>query len=373
MNSTNTTGDGGRVEAKTGPAPNEAGAGRRLLIRADGGAGIGLGHLTRCLALAQAWKDRWRDGGAEVVLASRDIPPGLAERWRAEGIEIVRPGTISGRFDWIVLDGPHLQVPGDVPARGARILMIDDDGGRAEYACDLLLNQNLGAEAALYAGKTDAHLLLGPSHALLRRPFRLREGIEQAAPERAIPKQAGALLVTFGGSDPGGYTERAIAALALMREPLAATILIGGGNPRVDEIRRLAGSWKPASSAPYATLSLVVDSPDPSDLMRAADIALSAGGSTLWELAALGVPMVVGSAVPVEVLPVEAMAKAGAALSLGPLSEAGPELIARTLDQLIRDAEARAALSRHARALIDGAGADRVIDAMIAQDSKGKP
>lgn len=365
MNSTNTTGDGGRVEAKTGPARTEPVAGGRLLIRADGGAGVGLGHLTRCLALAQAWKDRWQDEGGAVVLASRDIPAGPAERWRADGVDIVSPETISGRFDWIVLDGARLTVPEHV-ASGARILMIDDDGTRAEYACDLLLNQNLGAGAELYAGKTDALLLLGPSHALLRRPFRQR-----AEAERPVPERARTLLVTFGGSDPGGHTERAIEALALLREPVEAIILIGGGNPRADAIRQRAAALSESRQGTSPVLSVVVDSPDPSGLMRTADIALSAGGSTLWELAALGVPMVVGSAVPVEVLPVEAMAKAGAALSLGALSGAGPDVMARTLDRLIRDAEARAALSCHARALIDGAGADRVIGAMIAQDWKG--
>jgi spore coat polysaccharide biosynthesis predicted glycosyltransferase SpsG len=367
VNSTNTTGDSGRGEATTAPDPDNGPnsgyaysvTGRRLLIRADGGAGIGLGHLTRCLALAQAWRDR---GGA-VVLASGNVPSGSAERWRAEGAEITEPGTMEGRFDWIVLDGPHLRAP-EQAVPGGRVLMIDDDGRRSGYACQLLLNQNLGAEAALYAGKTDATLLLGPRHALLRRPFRPTERTNVAGKsERTVPVRARTLLITFGGSDPGGFTERAIEALALMREPIAATILIGGGNPRAEAIRRLADARE--------NVTLVIDSPDPSDLMRAADLALSAGGSTLWELAALGVPMVIGSAVPVEALPVEAMAKAGAALSLGALSGVGPEVMAGTLDRLIGDAATREALSHKARALIDGAGADRVIDAMIAYDSKG--
>lgn len=326
--------------------------GRHLVVRADAGAELGLGHAMRCLALAQGWID----AGGTAVLISQDPPLPVATRWVAEGATVMSPAqyqSISAQpADCMVVDGPHLTA--DTVSPGApSILMIDDDGGRDRYDCDLLLNQNPSAEPALYAGKTDARLLLGTDHALLRRDIRKWRDWH-----RPIAPVATSLLITFGGSDPGCHTERALEALALLPEDLkiAVRVLVGGGNPRLAELREQA--------AHLSRVEIIHDARYVGALIRRSDMVLSAAGSTLWELAVLATPMLIGSAVPVERGPAQALAARGGAMNLGPLERVSPETLAASVAELVRDQGRRRALSEAARAVVDGQGVDRVLGAM---------
>lgn len=323
-----------------------------MAVRADASAKLGLGHAMRCLALAQGWID----AGGTAVLFSQDPPEPIVARWVAEGVTVMSPDQYRSSAlpsaDWMVMDGPHLSVDADFP-RASSILMIDDDGRRDRYTCDLLLNQNPSAEPALYAGKTDARLLLGPAHALLRRDIRAWRGWR-----RPIAPVANSLLITFGGSDPGCHTERALDAVALLPRDLdlAVRVLVGGGNPRLAELRDRA--------ARLSRVEVIHDAQDVGALIRQSDMVLSAAGSTLWELAVMATPMVIGAAVPVEHRPAQAMAARDAAVDLGPLERVSPETMSACLLELARNPTRRTALSVAARAVVDGNGIDRVLDAM---------
>ena len=134
----------------------------QLLLRADGGPEIGLGHVMRCLALAQAW----RDAGGSAMLVYRHIPQVLAERFNREGIECVEshsePGSpedashlaelAAGGDGGVVLDGYLFDAPYQhILRREARtLLVIDDHGQIGEYHADHILDQNLRAKADSY-------------------------------------------------------------------------------------------------------------------------------------------------------------------------------------------------------------------------------
>lgn len=329
-------------------------SGKHLDVRADAGSDIGLGHAMRCLALAQGWID----AGGTVRLISKAPPKTITDRWHAEGVEVVEPNDIRlsppTQADWLVCDGPGINIGEARASLGGKFLIIDDDGGQARYPCDLLLNQNPCAEPALYAGKSDARLLLGPDHALIRRDIRTWRNWS-----RPIPPTARSLLITFGGSDPGHHTERALEALSFLPPEVSLNIrvLVGGGNPRAPALAE--------HSSRRSGIELIFDTKDMGELIRKSDIVLSAAGSTLWELAVLATPMVIGAAVSVEHAPARAITARHAAIDLGPLAQASPQAIADTLVELVRDQARRQTLSNAARAGVDGHGVDRVLDAMI--------
>ena len=219
----------------------------------------------------------------------------LADRLEKEGILVDRiaaePGTDADAAEtgslartagatWIVADGYWV---GPAYARaleraGAAVLLVDDLGEAGPYGADLVLNQNLHATEAMYADRSArTSLLLGPRFALLRREFAPWRGFV-----REIPERARRILITLGGSDPENLTSRVVRALSRY-EAYEWRVLVGPGNPFAEEILAEAGRVSRRDSVLFAVDDLPA-------LLAWSDLAVSAAGSTSWELAFFGVP-----------------------------------------------------------------------------------
>lgn len=336
-----------------------------LLIRADGGPAVGHGHVMRCLALAQAWQ---RAGGTAVFVQA-ETPAGLVARLGSEGIASrsigAAPGSDADAAEtvrharelsaaWVVADGYRLGPAWQerVVAAGFKLLALDDHGHLPSYPATVVLNQNLSASPDLYPSRRPGErILLGNRFALLRGDFR-----PWRSWSRATPPRARRILVTLGGSDPDNATALALEALALL-PGMQATVVVGGSNPHLDALRQAAARRPDA-------IRLVVDAQDMPKLMAEADIALAAAGSTAWELAFMGLPSALIVLADNQAGIASALHAAGASLNLGNFRELTPEAVARQLSLLIDDEGKRRELSRKARVLVDGRGAERVVAAL---------
>ena len=99
-------------------------------------------------------------------------------------------------------------------------------------------------------------------------------------------------------------------------------------------------------------------------LMQQCDLALSAGGTTLYELCAVGVPRLTYVLASNQREIVEEMSRQEQAVNLGPISELHAEAVVQTVAELIGNFEKRERMSRKGRELVDGRGADRVVKAV---------
>jgi spore coat polysaccharide biosynthesis predicted glycosyltransferase SpsG/L-amino acid N-acyltransferase YncA len=299
------------------------------VIRADGGAGVGSGHLARGLALTQAWVDR----GGEATLVSASPPLWWESRYRREGAEVLGPDGSAPEGDWAVVDGYALGRHAERAARDAapHIMAVDDHGIAGDHEVDVLVDQNLGASAATYACTAPgADLLLGPRYAILRRDFRAAHNRP-----RPIPERARRMLVGLGGSPPAEVR-------ALVDQALAEPALRG-----------LQPDW----------LEGVDDVPA---AMAVADVALSASGSTCWELCCTGLPAVLLAIADNQLPLAAAMATHGAATNAGPLTELAPAALAAAVAGLAANVVARTEMARRGRILVDGRGARRVVTRLRA-------
>ena len=358
----------------------------RVAIRVDASVQMGTGHVARCATLASAL----RDVGVEVSFLCRDLPGNRISWIERQGFEVrtlrapdpaeeisARMGesdllgvpperdieesrqalAAHGRPDWLVVDHYALGANWESAMRSncARIMVIDDLADR-RHDCDLLLDQNLVADIhARYQGLVppSCRLALGPSYALLNSDY---AEFQPRARVRSGPVRR--LLVFFGGGDAENLTGRALVALKQSRrEDLKIDVVVGGANPHLENLSRLAIEVRGTT--------LHVDLPSLAPLMLQADLALGAGGVTTWERCCLGLPAVVITLAANQVPIARELDARGAVVWFGDAATLDQEtLTARLAEILSHDLEDQ--WSRYCRELVDGQGCSRIVAAMLA-------
>jgi len=318
----------------------------------------------RCLALAQAWQD----GGGDAVFVTSTGNPRIESRLHDEDIQVELLSSEAGSDDdaretvavarrsdaaRVVVDG--YRFGGDfqqsVKDAGLRLLVLHDYGHAKHYWADLVLNQNLHADGSLYSAREPhTRLVLGPRYALLRREF-----AQWRDWKRTIPEVACKILVTLGGGDPDNVTLNIIEALDRVEvDGLQAIVVVGANNPHYQQLQAAAER----SSASIRLQSNVGNMPE---LMAWADVAVTGGGSTNWELAFMGLPSLIVVLADNQQSVARRLADAGAAIDLGWHESLDAGKLVEQLRDVIHMPARRREMSDRGRDVVDGEGAGRVL------------
>jgi UDP-2,4-diacetamido-2,4,6-trideoxy-beta-L-altropyranose hydrolase len=362
-----------------------------ILIRADASRQIGLGHVMRTLALADALAQR----GFAPHYVSRHIIEALAERIGERGYPITRlpHAPAEARPDeygaWlgtsetadakafcqivdfchpavVVVDHYGLGVGWErtVRSHSGAILLAYDDLQRVHDA-DIILDMTAGCSAEDYAGliRSDARLLGGPGFATLRPQFANQR---KAAISRRLTDLSGDdplhLLLSMGGADKDNITGKVVSALALLPDaPFSLDVVVGAGYEPVAELQAGLDRLVQPSQLHVNTRIMV-------ELMSRADLAMGAAGSSSWERCTLGLPAIHAVIANNQQRIADALEQAGASYTISdpfglPVDRLAHEFIAPTMAD-------RLALTRMAKAaatLCDGEGANRVADLLEAR------
>jgi UDP-2,4-diacetamido-2,4,6-trideoxy-beta-L-altropyranose hydrolase len=329
---------------------------------------MGTGHVMRCLSLAQAWK---ACGDRSIFISHCESEP-LRRRVEDSGVDFIpleKPhpnpsdlqNTVSllGEFQasWLVLDGYHFDPAFQKAVRtaGYRLLVIDDTAHWPEYHANILLNQNIDAEKLSYSCDSDTKSLLGTQYVLLRSEF-----LDWRGWQRRISLVPHKVLVTMGGSDPDNVTLKVIQALEQVDLPgLEARIVVGFANNYLEILRQ-------AVERSTYHLQILKNVTDITLHMAWADIAVSAAGSTCWELAFMGLPSILGVLSENQLKIADGLNQAGIACSLGWFNRIPVPKITDTLSNLISTGELRSRMSKMGQQLVDGNGPHRVIESLQA-------
>lgn len=360
---------------------------RQVVIRVDASIEMGMGHLTRCMSLA----NELARSGTKIVFIMREHAAkfgGLIEAnghslllllnseqheeqadtegtahahwlpvtWRRDAEQTSEAIGKIGDVDWLIVDHYALDAKWECAQRrhGLRILAIDDLADRP-HDCDILLDQNLVLNMeARYRSRVPAACkqLLGPHYALLRPNF--------AEARKSMPDRSGdvrRILVCFGGSDPSNQTEKALVAIkSVNAASLTIDVVVGLSNPYADLISRLC------SELPCAQLHRGAD--DMAGLMSRADLAIGAGGVMSWERCCLGLLTIAIDIADNQIGTLTALAKAGAVVYLGSASSVTPEQITSGIQLALSNPGRTKAMGEAAHLLVDGEGRGRVQAAM---------
>ncbi len=311
---------------------------------------MGFGHATRCLSLYQAVELL---GGSSLFIVKGD-----------KSIENVLKGTKYQIFDWIsgwkgtkeLLKGFDLVVLDSYLAdrdiyedisRLIRTKLYIDDYLRLEYPPGILLNGNIYAKDLPYPKKQGLVYLLGLEYLPLRRAF-------WSVKPKYYRKNLKKVLITFGGDDLRNMTPKVIKALQEVYPSLELLVVVGGGFKGVEEIERLRNS--------NLRLFYKVDGEGMKSLMLDADIAISAGGQTTYELTRVGVPSILVAVAENQLLNCLSSQKKGIALYAGWWQD--DKLLEKIIHyvELLRDKGTRERMGKLSRKTLDGKGALRVVE-----------
>lgn len=360
---------------------------RQVVIRVDASVEMGMGHLARCLSLANelarsgtkiAFTMREHaarfgglveaDGHSLLLLPDPERHENQADTtgtahshwlpvtWRQDAEQTSEAIGKIGQVDWLIVDHYALDArwEGAQQRHGLHILAIDDLADRP-HGCDILLDQNLVLNMETrYRSRVPAacEQLLGPRYALLRPDF--AEARKSMADRSGVVRR---ILVCFGGSDPSNETAKALAALkAISSHSFAIDVVVGMSNPHANLISRFC------AELPRAELHRGAD--NMAELMSRADLAIGAGGIMSWERCCLGLPTIAVDIAANQIGALTALAEAGAVVYLGSASSVTREQLASEIQLALSDPGRTGAMGEAAHLLVDGGGCGRVQAAM---------
>jgi len=353
-----------------------------LIIRADAGPDIGAGHIMRCLVLAKAW----RKNRGEVIFISHCNSDAMRARIASEVDFIPLESDLSFQDDltrtieiaeqhplaWIAIDGYHFSTAFQKAVReaGHRLLVIDDFNHLKHYHATVLLNQNIGAENLEYSHDPETLPLLGSEYTLIRDEF-----AENRTAVEDIPAVAKKILVTMGGADPENATLKIVKALLEENmKGLKTAVAVGALNPHFQMLKEYIDKRHDTLKELQSDIQLVINADMP-NLIKEADLAVTAGGSTCWELLYMGVPAVILTIAENQCNTGAGLERAGAGVNLGSIHDLSSKDIADAIKKICADQEKRKDLTFRGRKLIDGNGAHRilsVVDGLMAETGNMK-
>ncbi len=259
------------------------------MFRTEASSAIGNGHVMRCLAIAEQCISL----GWNPVFVMHECPQAVAARLTSADITVYELPTPDSALtlqtlldtlapDAIVIDGYQFDAAyrKALSRNGVPIMAIDDGNLDFNLHADILLNSSPLANKAQYRSIAPcAELLLGPGYAPLRQEFHQLSQLALTA-EKPVER----ILVSFGGSDPARLTLPTTQALrALLPATVQLDVVVGNAFSDQDNLASLENS--PNIKMHYHCQQMAA-------LMQQCHLAVTAAGSTLWELAFLGIPTI---------------------------------------------------------------------------------
>ncbi|UOD35081.1 UDP-2,4-diacetamido-2,4,6-trideoxy-beta-L-altropyranose hydrolase [Deferribacteraceae bacterium V6Fe1] len=252
----------------------------KAFIITEAGKNIGFGHFMRMIAIYQAFE-------------TKNIKPKFIINGD-ESVEEYVKETEYEIFNWIdnqeklfdmikdadiaIIDSYLADVTlYEKISKLVKLPVYYDDNNRIEYPSGVVVNGNIHAKDLDYPKRDDITYLLGLEYLPLRKEF-------WEVPEKKIKDNVESIMITFGGDDFRNMTPKVLKLLAENYPNIKKNVIIGKGFKNIKDIEKASDENTVLIYFPDAQKMKVV--------MLGSDIAISAGGQTLYELARVGVPTI---------------------------------------------------------------------------------
>lgn len=265
---------------------------KKVLLRVDGNSQIGLGHIYRCIAIAEMLKE---DFECEFLLSSQSISNKIIPK--EFSIKIIPPN-YSFEFEdkWIaenynkhsvliILDGYQFNsdYQKKIKASGIKSIYIDDLAKEYIYA-NAVINHSPSAKEKDYQKENDTKLFLGTDYAMLRQGF-----LQKAKLPYSTYQPIHSVLISMGGSDENNITLKIVEALLPIKQIQKINIVLGAAYQYKNTLQQLLVTSKKNSQ-------LFSNLPEKEiiELMQLSDAAIAPCSTTCLELFAINKPVFAG-------------------------------------------------------------------------------
>jgi len=332
---------------------------KNLFIRVDASPEIGIGHIMRCLTLAQELKNNFD----KIIFLTRKDSGDFTETIMKNEFEVIFiptnndsdiikniVTTNSENKNFLLID--HYDVDSNFESSLKNIfekIFVIDDLANRKHDCDLLIDQNYYRDLNHRYEKliqNDTITLLGSKYAIIRPEFRNIN-------KKTIKKnsQIKKILVSFGGSDPTNECKKALDALcSIENNQFEIVAIVGIYNNKFEQLKKLYEK--------YSNIKIYRHVNDLSQLMLNSDLFIGAGGTTTWERFYMGLPSIVTIISDDQKESIEFLSDMGHVINLGLAKNVTMKTYIQTLQKPNSDLIYNMSINN--QKLVDGNGSNRI-------------
>jgi len=321
----------------------------KVFIITEGGRDIGIGHITRCISLCQAFEEKGIEpefivNGDDSVISLLKVRSYQVFNWikeRRRLFEGVRNADIA------IIDSYLADIY--IYERLSKIVKIPiciDDNKRLEYPRGVVVNGSMYAKKLYYPIKNSVSYLLGVKYIPIRETF-------WNVPGNIIKENIENVMITMGGVDTLNITPEILKMLVSSFPKLIKKVILGSGFQNIDDIKNAADNN-----------TKLINNPDEKKMQRImseSDIAISAGGQTTYELARMGLPVIILCLAENQINNIRAMREKGFAQYAGHYGDIDIFTKIKKKLRILKPQKVRQKISNIGRKLVDGKGARRIV------------
>jgi spore coat polysaccharide biosynthesis predicted glycosyltransferase SpsG len=333
---------------------------KSFVFRVDADEKIGIGHLFRCIALAQKAKKN----GADVlfllakadskimgILASRDFQaqklsdifdmPQSPSKTSTVVVDILNDNSNARRSEL-------LNYLADLRLQYGALALFDDAGTNA-------LRNNLKKGSAdfifsPYVGEIGGkNVFTGTAYFILNNEF-------ENLPPKKIRNKADRILITCGGADPKEISTLALRGLAMLTDSVLNIRVIIGPDFSLNNSKKIEAM---ASNTSH-NIQILRSPPSLYSSMLWSDLSIGTTGLTKYELAATGTPALLISLDETHEIINQSFVEQGSARDIGKHSDCTQQAVAENTQEMLLDVALRKSMATAGQHLVDGRGCDRV-------------
>lgn len=328
-------------------------------IRTTGGKNKGMGHIVRCSTIAKELEKRYFkvlfiiDNDPSIIRFLEDKHFSyrvLKSNNLCDEVNEMEYLFIKHNIDTLITDSYWLSDDYLLSIRKlCKYLISIDDLNLYNYPSDIVINYNLYADELNYNKNNNIKYLLGGNFSLLRDEFQDNRTID-------IKKNCKNILVTMGGTDINNYTLNILKSIYNIKD-ININVVVNSSFKNLTNIYTFTQNKD--------NISLIYNPENMKDVMLQNDIAISSGGTTVYELVSLLIPSILIIQATNQILLCEKIDSINAGINAGCFNDLSLERLKLITIEFLNNYEKRKILSHNCKNIISHNGVKNIVNEII--------